>query len=73
MENSKVTATDLPGEVIGPRIIDEYRKEVSQRMKPDKDMDFLAGYTSSVLQEFEIYLRRALDLAQEDIGLVLDY
>ena len=35
-------------------------------------MDILAGYHSSVFQDFENYLRTEIDLREDDIRLVLD-
>ena len=35
-------------------------------------MKILAGYTSSVFQDFESYLRTEVDLVEDDIKLVLD-
>ena len=33
---------------------------------------FLAGYTSSIFQDFENYLKTEIDLVEDDIRLVLD-
>ena len=43
-----VTAIDLQDELIGPNIIEEYREQVTKRMKNHKYMDISAGYTSSI-------------------------
>ena len=67
-----ITATDLQDDLIGPIIIEEYRKQVTKRMKDDKYLKILAGYVSSVFQDFESYLRTEVDLVQDDIKLVLD-
>ena len=40
-------------------------------MKNDNYMAILASYTSSILQDFEFYLRREVDLVEDDIRLVL--
>ena len=73
MEISNITATDLQDEIIGSIIIEDYRKEASKTMKNDKYMDFsAAGYTISILQDFESYLRKEVDLVEDDIRLVLD-
>ena len=70
---SEITATDLQDDIIGPIIIDECREQETKRMKDDKYMEILAGYTSSVLsQDFESYLRTEIDLVEDDIKLVLD-
>ena len=41
-------------------------------MKDDKYMEILAGYTRSVFQDFESYLRTEVDLVEDDVKLVLD-
>ena len=41
-------------------------------MKDDKCMNIVAGYVSSVFQDFESYLRTEVDLIEDDIKLVLD-
>ena len=41
-------------------------------MKNDKSMVILAGYISSIFQNFGSYLRTEVDLVQDDIRLVLD-
>ena len=69
---SEITATDLQDDIIGPIIIDEYREQVTKRMKDDKYMEILAGYTRSVFQDFESYLRTEVDLVENDVKLVLD-
>ena len=72
LDISDITAVDLQDDLIGPIIIEEYRKQVTKRMKDDKSMKFLAGYVSSVFQDFESFLRTEVDLVQDDIKLVLD-
>ena len=56
LKNSDTTAIDLQDGIIGPKILKEYRKEVSKRMKNDNYLDILAHYTSSMSQDFESYL-----------------
>ena len=41
-------------------------------MKDDKYMPILSGYTKSIFQDFESYLRTEVDLVEDDIRLVLD-
>ena len=41
-------------------------------MKIDNYMDLLAGYTNSIFQDFENYLRTQFDLVKDDFRLVLD-
>ena len=73
MEISNITATDLQDEIIGPAIIKEYRKDVSKRMKKMTNIwIFLAGYTSSIFQDIESYLRTEVGLVEDDIRSVLD-
>ena len=71
MDISDITAADLQNDIIGPIIIEEYRDRVTKRMKDDKYLELLAGYTSSVSQDFESYLRTEVDLVEDDIKLVL--
>ena len=72
MDFSDVTARDLEDDIIGPIIIEEYRNQVTKRMKDDKYMDILGVYVSSVFQGFESYFRREADSVKVDINLVLD-
>ena len=67
-----ITDSDLQGDIIGPIIIEEYVEQVTKRMKDGQYMKILAGYTSSVFQDFESYLRTEVDLVEDDIKLVLD-
>ena len=67
-----ITAEDLQDEIIAPIIIEEYKKQVTKRMKDDGYMNFVAGYVSSVFQDFESYLRTEVDLVQDNVKLVLD-
>ena len=67
-----ITAADLQDEIIGPIIIEEYREQVTKRMKDEQYMKILAIYTSSVFQDFESFLRTQIDLVEDDIKLVLD-
>ena len=41
-------------------------------MKNEQYMNIVAGYVSSVSQDFESYLRTEVDLIEDDIELVLD-
>ena len=72
LDISYITATELQDDLIGPIIFEEYRKQVTKRMKDDKYMKILADYVSSVFQDFESFLRTEVDLVQDDIKLVLD-
>ena len=67
-----ITAADLQGEIIGPIINEEYKEQVSKRMKDEQYMNILAIYTSSVFQAFESFLRTQIDLIEDDVKLVLD-
>ena len=67
-----ITAEDLQDDIIGPIIIEEYKKQVTERMNDDEKMNILAIYTSSVFQDFESFLRTQIDLVEHDIKLVLD-
>ena len=72
MDISEITATHLQDEIVASIIIEEYREQVTKRMKDDQNLNILAGYIRSILQYFESYLRTELDLVKDDIGLVLD-
>ena len=72
MDVSDITDTDLQDDLIGPIIIEEYKKQVTKRMKVDKNMYILSGYSSSIFQDFESFLRTEVDLVEDDIKLVLD-
>ena len=72
LDIENITATDLQDDIIGPIIIEEYKKQVTKRMKDEQYMNILAIYTSSVFQGFESFLRTQIDLVEDDIKLVLD-
>ena len=67
-----ITAEDLQNDIIAAIIIEEYKKQVTKRMKDDGYMNIVAGYVRSVFQDFESYLRTEDDLVEDDIKLVLD-
>ena len=69
---SDITAADLQDDIIAPNIIDEYREQVTIRMKDDKYMFILSGYTSSIFQDFESFLKTEVDLLEHDNKLILD-
>ena len=72
LEISDITATDLQDVLIGPINIEEYRNQVTKRMKDDKQMHLLSMHIDSVFQDSKSYLRTEVDLAKDDIKLVLD-
>ena len=72
MDISDITAADLQDDITGPIIIEEYREQVTKRMKDVGYMNIVAGYVSSVFQDFESYLRAEVDLVEDDIKLVLE-
>ena len=67
-----ITATDLQDDIIGPIIIEEYKEQVSKRMKDEQYMNILAIYTSYVFQDFQSFLRTQIGLIEDDVNLVLD-
>ena len=69
---SDFTAVDLQDDIIGPIVIEEYREQVTKRIKDVGYMNILAGYPSSVFQDLEGYLRTKIALVEHDIRLVLD-
>ena len=72
LDISDITAADLQDDIIAPIIIEESKKQVTKRMKDGQYMNIVAGYVSSVFQDFESYLRTEVDLVQDDVKLVLD-
>ena len=72
LDISDITAADLQDDIIAPIIIEEYKKQVTKRMEDGGYMKILAGYVSSVFQDFESFLRTEVDLVQDDVKLVLD-
>ena len=44
LDVSDITATDIKHEILGPNILEEYRKQVTKRMKGDEDLVILALY-----------------------------
>ena len=69
---SDITARDLEDDIIAPIIIEEYRDQVTKRMKDDGYMKILGSHIMSLFQDFESYLRTEVDLVEDDIRLVLD-
>ena len=67
-----ITAADLQDDIIAPIIVEEYREQVTKRVKHEQYMNILAIYTSSVFQDFESFLRTQIDLIEDDGKLVLD-
>ena len=72
MDISDSTTTDLQDDIIAPIIFEEYRKQVTKRMKDVGFLKIVAGYVSSVFLGFESYLRTEVDLVEDDIKLSLD-
>ena len=72
LEVSDVTASDLHNDIKSPNFTEEYREEVSLRMKNGEYIRILALYNSSIFQDFESFLRKGIDLVEDDIRLVLD-
>ena len=72
LDISDITAVDLQDDIIAPIIIEEYKKQVTKRMQDGGYRKILAGYVSSVFQDFESFLRTEVDLVQDEIKLVLD-
>ena len=67
-----ITAEDLQDDIIGPIVIEEYKKQVTKRMNVEQYMNILAVYISFAFQDFESFLRTRIDLVEDDIKLVLD-
>ena len=56
---------------MGRIVFEEYREQVTKRMKDEQYLNILSIYTSSVFQDFESFLRTQIDLVEDDIKLVL--
>ena len=69
---SDITATDSQDDITGPNIIDEYRGQVTKRMKDEQYVRISSIYTSSVFQDFESFLRTQIDLVEDYVKMVLD-
>ena len=67
-----ITAVDLQDEIICPIIIEEYKEQVSKRMKGEQYMNILLIYIRSMFQNFESFRRTQTNLIEDDIKLVLD-
>ena len=72
LDISDITDTDLQDEIIGPNISDEYREQVTKRMKDGQFLNILSIYTTSVFQDLDSFLRTEIDLIEDDIILVFD-
>ena len=72
MDFSVITATDLQHEIIGPIIIEEYKEQVTKRMKDEQYMLILAIYIDSIFQNFESFLRLEVGPVEDDFRLVLE-
>ena len=72
LDISDITAADLQDDLIGPIFIEEYREQVTKIWKGLGYLNIVAGYVSSVFQDFESYLKTEVDLVQDDVKLVLD-
>ena len=72
LDSSDITAADLQDDIIAPFIIEEYKEQVTSRMRDEQYMNIFSIYTSSVFQDFESFLRTQIDLVEDNIKLVLD-
>ena len=72
MDISDIKGTDLQDGIIGPIIIDGYRKQVTKRMRDYKYMDILGFYIMSKNQDFGNFLGTEVGSVEDDIRLVLD-
>ena len=70
-DTSDNTATDLQDDIIGPNFIEEYRNQVTKKMKDYKYMLILAMYIDSIFQDCEIFFRTEVDLVENVFRLVL--
>ena len=69
--NSDITPYHLQHEIIGPGIIQAYRKLGSEKSSCDGYFILLMGYARSPFRVFESYLRIVVGLDEDDIQLIL--
>ena len=67
---SDITPQDLIYETIEPFTIEEYRKLFWKKRHNNPYIKLLAGYTRSIAQDFESFLRSELNLVEGDIRMV---
>ena len=68
---SHIMNEHLDDEILGPRNIGEFIKLSNEKKNRDGYRILLLGHTRSLLRDFESYLRIVVDLAEEDIQLIL--
>ena len=61
-----IAAADLQDDILAPINNKQYREQITKRMKDGKYMYILWGYSSSLFQEFECFLRTEVDFVQDD-------
>ena len=67
-----ITATDIQDDMIGPIIIENYREQLTRRMKDERYLRILSISINSVFQDFESFLKTEIYLVEDNIKLVLD-
>ena len=72
LDISDITATDLHVGIIGPILFEDYKEQVTKRMKDEHYTKILSKYIDSVFQDFQSYLRTEVNLVEDDNILVLD-
>ena len=65
LDISDITVADLQDEIKALNIIEEYREQVTKRMKDIGYKNIVAGFIRSIFQDFESYLRTEVDLVLE--------
>ena len=68
---SDITSSHLRHEIIGPRIIQAYKKLVLEKSSTDGYILILMGYARFPFRAFETYFRIAFGLDEDDIQLIL--
>ena len=72
LDISDITAADLQDDLTTRITFEEYKEQVTKRMKNEQYMNIVAGSVSSVFQDFESYLGTEVDWIEDDIKLILD-
>ena len=66
-----ITPSHLQHDIIGARIIQNYKNLKSENSSTDGYMVLLLDYARSIFGDFESYLRIVVGLAEDDIQLIL--
>ena len=69
---SDITPQDLLDDTIGAILIEEHRKAHQEKNHANPLIKSLRRYKISIFQDFESFLRREVDLVEDDLRLLID-